>query len=155
MTESLLLVQKPEPSIQQFAVQLQQFQKFDVYIFVDDCAGINAIFRAQFIGNILFSTLILAVSNFPFSSSRAISRLATFACAPFFSCRVRSRCTANLQAGWIRVGRMPRRRVSVPQLHLHKDYLTNFSSGDHNHMPWLSLEPKGPSLASISAICRL
>jgi len=39
----------------------------------------------------LFSTLILAVSSFPRSNNVAMSRLALFACASFFSWSVRRR----------------------------------------------------------------
>lgn len=44
----------------------------------------------------LFSTLILAVSSFPRSSSVAMSRLELFACASFFSWSVRRRWTDRL-----------------------------------------------------------
>lgn len=45
----------------------------------------------------LFSTLIRAVSTFPFSKSMAMSRRADFAWAFFFSWRVRSLCTPSLE----------------------------------------------------------
>ena len=44
----------------------------------------------------LFSTLILAVSTFARSNNVAISRLALFACASFFSWSVRRRWTDKL-----------------------------------------------------------
>ena len=60
------------------------------------CRGISVLFPRVTGGTKLFSTLTLAVSSFPRSNNVAISRLALFACASFFSWSVRRRWTDKL-----------------------------------------------------------
>lgn len=71
----------------------------------------------------LFSTLILAVSSLPFSSSIAISRRAAFAWAPFFSWRVLSRCIASLpgRSHALRTRVWTRDADGAPELDLSQD----------------------------------
>lgn len=91
------LIQETESSDNQFTVELEQLEQFDVDVFIDYCLPRDQCSVPE--GNRwtkLFSTLILAVSSLPRSSSVAISRLALFACASFFSWSVRRRWTDRL-----------------------------------------------------------
>jgi len=86
------LIQETESSDNQFAVELEEFEQLDVDVLIDYCSlGDQCSVPEGNQWTKLFSTLILAVSSFPRSSNVAISRLALFACASFFSWSVRRR----------------------------------------------------------------
>ena len=86
------LIQETESSDNQFAMELEELEQFDIDVLIDYCVPGDQCSVPE--GNRwtkLFSTLILAVSSFPRSNNVAISRLALFACASFFSWSVRRR----------------------------------------------------------------
>lgn len=98
-TKCLPLIEQSKPSQQQLAVELKQLEQLDVDVLINDCKSYSMNGRASMQHDervLLFSTLTLAVSILPFSTSIAMSRRETFACADFFSWRVRNRCTPNL-----------------------------------------------------------
>jgi len=87
-----LLIQEPEPRNNQFAMQLEELEQFDVNVLIDCCSpGDQRVVLGDMRCKLLFSTLTLAVSSLPRSNSVAMSRLALFACASFFSWSVRRR----------------------------------------------------------------
>lgn len=90
------LVKEAETCNEELAVELEELEELHVDVFIDYWSAVGYVEGTMGQGHSLFSVLMRAVSILPFSSKRAISLLEAFACAFFFSWRVRSLWTPNL-----------------------------------------------------------